>query len=37
MMINLHSSLQCPSNVPVMTVLEPGNVALVVNRIFNLG
>jgi len=37
MMINLHSSLQCPSNVPVMTVLEPGNVALVVTRIFNLG
>ena len=36
MMVNLQSSLQCPSNVPVMTVLEPGNVALVVKRIFNL-
>ena len=27
MMVNLQSSLQCPSNVPVMTVLDPGNVA----------
>ena len=36
MMVNLHSSLQCPSNVPVMTILEPGNVALAVRRIFNL-
>lgn len=36
MMINLHSSLQCPSKVPVMTILEPTNVALAVDRIFNL-
>jgi len=37
MLVNLQSSVQCPSNVPVMTILEPGNVALVVKRIFNLG
>ena len=36
MMVNLNSTLQCPSNVPVMTVLEPINVALAIKRIFNL-
>jgi phosphoribosylaminoimidazole-succinocarboxamide synthase len=36
MIVNLHSTLQCPSNVPVMTVLEPGNVSLAIKRIFNL-
>jgi len=36
MIVNLHSTLQCPSNVPVMTVLEPVNVALTIKRIFNL-
>lgn len=36
MMINIHSTLQMPSNVPVMTILEPGNVALAVKRIFEL-
>jgi formyltetrahydrofolate-dependent phosphoribosylglycinamide formyltransferase len=35
MMINIHSTLQCPSNVPVLTVLKPGNVALCCKRIFN--
>ena len=36
MMVNLHSTLQCPSNVPVMAILEPINVALSIKRIFNL-
>lgn len=36
MMVNMHSSLQCPSNVPVMTILEPNNVALAIEKIFNL-
>ena len=36
MIVNVNSTLQCPSNVPVMTVLEPVNVALVIKRIFNL-
>ena len=36
MMVNLHSTLQCPSKVPVMTILEPGNVALAIKRIFKL-
>ena len=36
MLVNLHSTLQCPSNVPVMTVLDPGNVALAIKRIFKL-
>jgi len=36
MIVNLNSTLQCPSNVPVMTVLEPCNVALAIKRIFRL-
>jgi phosphoribosylcarboxyaminoimidazole (NCAIR) mutase len=36
MMVNIHSTLQMPSNTPVMTVLEPGNLAIAVHRIFNL-
>ena len=32
MLVNLHSTLQCPSNVPVMTILEPVNVALAIKR-----
>jgi len=36
MMVNLQSTLQCPSNVPVMTILRPDNVSLVVRNIFNL-
>ena len=36
MMVNIHSTLQCPSNVPVMTILEPVNVALSIKRIFQL-
>jgi len=34
--VNINSTLQCPSNVPVMTVLEPGNVALAIEKIFKL-
>src|SRR5688500_6196364 len=33
MMVNVNSSLQMPSNVPVMTVLDPGNAALAAARI----
>ena len=36
MMTNINSSLQCPSNVPVMTILSPLNVAVAINKIFNL-
>ena len=36
MWVNIHSTLQMPSNVPVMTVLDPGNCALAVKRIFDL-
>ncbi len=32
-MVNIHSTLQMPSNVPVLTVLDPGNAALAVQRI----
>lgn len=34
--VNIHSSLQMPSNIPVMTVLEPVNVAMAIERIFGL-
>lgn len=34
MMVNINSTLQCPSYVPVMTILEPINVALSIKRIF---
>lgn len=36
MMVNIHSSLQCPSKVPVMTVLEPQNVAISIRYMFDL-
>ncbi|MFA5670380.1 MAG: AIR carboxylase family protein [Balneolaceae bacterium] len=36
MLVNINSTLQMPSDVPVMTVLEPVNVALAVKRIFDL-
>ena len=36
MMVNINSTLQCPSNVPVMTILEPTNVALAVGKMFDL-
>ncbi|HNT30145.1 MAG TPA: phosphoribosylaminoimidazolesuccinocarboxamide synthase [bacterium] len=35
-LVNIHSSLQMPSNVPVMTVIDPGNAALAAKRILGL-
>ena len=32
--INIHSTIQCPSNVPVMTILEPENVAIAINKLW---
>ena len=34
MLVNIHSTLQMPSNTPVLTVIAPGNCALAVKRIF---
>ena len=36
MMVNINSSLQCPSKTPVMVILEPNNVYLSVMRMFNM-
>lgn len=36
MMVNIHSTLQMPSNTPVLAVLDPGNCALAVKRILSL-
>jgi len=36
MIVNINSTLQMPSNVPVMTVLDPKNCALAVKRIMDL-
>lgn len=33
--VNINSTLQCPSKVPVMTILEPGNVAICIRRMFD--
>lgn len=35
-LVNIHSTLQMPSNTPVLTVIDPGNCALAVERILNL-
>lgn len=35
-MLNINSSLQCPSYVPVMTILDPCNVAQAIKKIFNM-
>lgn len=35
-MVNIHSTLQMPSDTPVLTVLEPVNAALSIARIFGL-
>ena len=32
-MVNIHSTLQMPSNAPVLTILDPGNAALAIQRI----
>jgi 5-(carboxyamino)imidazole ribonucleotide mutase len=36
MMVNINSTIQCPSKVPVMTILEPSNVSLAIRKIFDL-
>jgi 5-(carboxyamino)imidazole ribonucleotide mutase len=36
MLVNIHSTLQMPSNTPVLTVLDPGNCALAIKRIFGV-
>jgi len=36
MIINIHSTLQMPSNVPVLTILDPANCALAVKRLADL-
>ena len=36
MFTNINSSLQCPSKVPVLTALEPENVALSIRYMFNM-
>ena len=36
MLVNIHSTLQMPSNTPVLTVIDPGNCALAIKRIFAL-
>ena len=36
MLVNIHSTLQMPSNTPVLTVIAPGNCALAVKRIFGV-
>ena len=36
MMVNIHSTLQMPSNTPVLTVIDQGNCALAVKRIFGV-
>ena len=35
MFTNINSSLQCPSKVPVLTALEPQNVAIAIRYMFN--
>ena len=35
MLVNIHSTLQMPSNTPVLTILDPGNCALAAKRILN--
>ena len=34
--VNINSTLICPSKVPVMTILEPENVAISINKIFKI-
>ena len=36
MLVNIHSTLQMPSNTPVLTVIDPGNCALAVKRILGI-
>jgi len=36
MLVNIHSTLQMPSDVPVLTILDPSNAAIAVKRILDL-
>ena len=36
MMVNINSTLQMPSKTPVLTILDPGNCALAIGRIFKV-
>ena len=36
MLVNIHSTLQMPSNTPVLTVIDPGNCALAAKRILGV-
>ena len=36
MLVNIHSTLQMPSNTPVLTIIDTGNCALAVKRIFGV-
>ena len=36
MMVNINSTLQMPSGVPAMTILEPANVVLAIKRMIDL-
>ena len=36
MLVNVHSTLQMPSNTPVLTILDPGNCALAIKRILGV-
>tara|TARA_B100000745_G_scaffold295960_1_gene240715 strand:- start:1223 stop:1609 length:387 start_codon:yes stop_codon:yes gene_type:complete len=36
MLVNIHSTLQMPSQTPVLTIIDPGNCALAVKRIFGV-
>ena len=36
MLVNIHSTLQMPRKTPVLTVIDPGNCALAVKRIFGV-
>ena len=36
MLVNINSTLQMPSNTPVLTVLDPGNAALAAVRILDM-
>jgi fusion protein PurCD len=36
MMVNINSTLQMPSNVPVATILKPGNLAMFINKMYSL-
>ena len=36
MLVNIHSTLQMPSQTPVIRIIDPGNCALAVNRSFGV-